>query len=391
MITRRKALQFIVLLGIVSLFADITYEGARGITGPYLALLGASGATVGIVAGIGEFVGYGVRVLSGYFTDHTKSYWAITIIGYLINLLAVPLLAFAGSWEIAALLIILERFGKAIRTPPRDTMVSFATKLTGRGFGFGLHEALDKIGGVIGPLFIAGILLYHESYQIGFAWLSIPALVAIIFLSAAKFSFPLPQTMEEEKSQPVSNGLPKSFWVYVLAVGLIGAGFVDFALIAYHFQKTARVSPTWIPFFYAVSMGVAGLTALLVGKIFDAKGMIILAILVALASFFAPLVFFGSFTLALLGMILWGIGFGAQGSIMRATVALLVPPSKRGRAYGILYLAFGSLWAIGSAFMGYLYDISLPSLVTFSLICQLASVPILLTIHLKSGGQTRTF
>src|SRR5262249_1911144 len=145
-LSKKTALKFVVLIGLVSLFADMTYEGARGIAGPYLAVLGASGTTVGIVAGFGELIGYGLRLFSGILSDRTGKYWAITIVGYFINLLAVPFLALAGRWETAALLLVMERVGKAIRTPARDAMLSHATHQTGHGWGFGLHEAMDQIG-----------------------------------------------------------------------------------------------------------------------------------------------------------------------------------------------------------------------------------------------------
>lgn len=158
--TKPTALKFIVLLGVVSLFADATYEGARSINGPYLALLGASATTVGFVAGLGELIGYSLRLVSGYMSDRIGRYWAITLFGYTLNMLAVPALALAGRWEIAAMLMIAERIGKAIRTPARDAMLSHATREIGRGKGFGLHEALDQIGAVLGPLTVAGVLFF---------------------------------------------------------------------------------------------------------------------------------------------------------------------------------------------------------------------------------------
>ncbi|MEK7699337.1 MAG: MFS transporter, partial [Planctomycetota bacterium] len=142
--SRSNALRFIVLLGIVSLFADMTYEGARSINGPYLAVLGASATTVGIIAGLGELIGHSLRLVSGYITDRIGRYWAITLFGYAINMIAVPAIALAGRWEIAAILMVTERIGKAIRTPARDAMLSHATREIGRGKGFGLHEALDQ-------------------------------------------------------------------------------------------------------------------------------------------------------------------------------------------------------------------------------------------------------
>lgn len=405
---RITALKFIILIGVVDLFSDLTYEGARSISGPFLAILGASGAAVGIIVGFGELVGYGVRVFSGYFSDKTGTYWAVALIGYVINLTAVPLLALAGTWQVAAFFIVLERLGKAIRAPARDAMLSYASKQTGRGWGFGLHEALDQIGAVLGPLLITGVLLFHESYRLGFALLAIPAALALIVLATTRFSYAKPHEMEVYKGPPVGtkglrvcsqipkwqknhqkiarfgiceDTLTKKYWIYLIAVGLVAAGYVDFALIAYHFKKASSISSTWIPFFYAVAMGVDGLAALIVGRLFDFKGIVVLAIVTGIASLFAPFVFWGNFYGILFGMVLWGIGMGSQESIMRAFVAELVPPHKRGSAYGVLNLGFGVAWAIGSAVMGLLYDISLVYLIAFSIFTQLASIPFLLVLR----------
>lgn len=380
-----KALKFIILLGVVSLFADMTYEGARSITGPYLAILGASGAAVGFIVGIGELIGYGMRVFSGYLSDKTGRYWLITLVGYSINLFAVPMLALAGNWQVAALLIILERFGKAIRVPARDAMLSYATKQTGRGWGFGLHEALDQIGAVGGPLMISAILFFHESYQVAFATLLIPAVAALFCLGITRFIYPTPQDMEVSLTSLETKGFPLIYWIYILAIGLVAAGYVDFALIAFHFQKASSVDASWIPFFYAIAMAVDGLAALVIGRLFDRKGISILAVVTGVSALFCPLVFWGNFYVALIGIVLWGIGMGSQESIMRAVVAELVSAKKRGSAYGMMNLIFGLFWAAGSALMGFFYDRSLPYLVIFSLATQLASVPLFLSLKKRSA------
>ncbi len=381
---QRAALRLILLLGVVSLFADITYEGARSITGPFLSILGASGAAVGVVVGLGELVGYGVRAIAGYISDKTHKYWALTIFGYAVNLTAVPLLALATSWQIAASLIVLERFGKAMRVPARDTLLSFASKETGRGWGFGIHEALDQVGAVLGPLALSGILFLKGSYRLGFALLSIPAACALAMLLVARIGYPRPQESEKGRFSLQTTGLTKRYWIYVFAVGLVAAGYADFALIAYHFQKSSTISAVWIPFFYAVAMGVDGIAALIMGRVFDVKGISILAAVTAIAALFAPLVFFGDFSLALLGMILWGIGMGAQESIMRAVVADLAPPHIRGTAYGVMHLFFGVFWALGSVLIGFFYDISLLLVVAFSMLAQLASIPLFLSLKQKT-------
>ncbi len=191
----RSAMMFVILMGVVSLLADMTHEGARSITGPFMAFLGASGTVVGFVAGFGELVGYLLRLPSGYISDRTGRYWTITVIGYLVNMLAVPLLALAGRWETAALLIVAERAGKAIRNPTRDAMLSHATLEVGRGWGFGLHEAMDQIGAMLGPLIVAAVLYFKGSYQTSFAVLLIPAILTIGVLLAARHLYPSPRDL----------------------------------------------------------------------------------------------------------------------------------------------------------------------------------------------------
>jgi MFS family permease len=379
---KKKALTFIVLLGIVSLFADVAYEGARSIMGPYLALLGATGAIVGIVVGLGEFIGYGLRVFSGYWSDRTKKYWAITFAGYFLNLCVVPLFAFANSWQIASLLIVLERFGKAIRSPARDAMLSYATKETGRGWGFALHNALDRIGAFLGPLTVSLIFFFKKSYFFGFLVLAIPAAFSILALALTRFSYPKPQEMEPSPTLE-TKGFSKKYWVYIFAVGLVATGYADFAFMAFHFQKTALVSPLFIPLFYAIAIGVDGITSLCIGPIFDRKGISVLIFVTAISSLFAPLVFLSSFWGILIGMILWGIGIGSQESIMKAMVANFVSPSKRASAYGLLNLVFGTLWFLGSASMGILYDLSPLYVVLFSLLTQITSLPLLFWVKRK--------
>ncbi len=266
-VTASAALKFVVLLGVVNLFADLTYEGARSVVGPYLGILGASATAVGIVAGLGELIGYAFRLVSGYLSDRTGRYWAITILGYSLNLLAVPLLALAGRWEVAAGLIVLERIGKALRTPARDAMLSHATSSMGRGWGFGLHEAFDQVGAVLGPLVVAAVLYFGGGYRTGFAILLVPALVALAVLVAARLLYPRPQDLEMEVSALQIKGLSRLFWLYLAGVGLIAAGFADFPLIAFHFGRVEVVPEVWIPTFYAVAMGVDAISALVFGRL----------------------------------------------------------------------------------------------------------------------------
>ena len=378
----RNAVLFVILMGIVSLFADMTYEGARSITGPYLGMLGASAAAIGIIAGLGELLGYAVRLLSGYLSDRTRSYWTITIVGYLINLLAVPVLALAGRWDMAACLVIAERIGKGIRNPARDAMLSHATREVGRGWGFGLHEALDQIGAVSGPLIVAAVLVFNGSYRSGFALLVVPALFAIGILLAARFLYPSPQDMETDAREDI-GGYPRIFWVYLAGVGCIAAGYADYPLAAFHFSRGSSVPPEWIPLLYAVAMGMDALAALVFGYLYDRIGFRTLIGAAVLSAGFAPLVFLGGFLPALFGVILWGIGMGAQESIMRAAIAHMTPPHRRGMAYGVFNTGYGLCWFLGSVLMGFLYEISITGLVAFSVALQLASVPLFMYVHRK--------
>jgi len=379
-LTKTAAWRFIILVGVVSLFSDITYEGARSISGPFLGELKASAVVVGVVAGLGEFLGYALRLGSGYLTDRLGKYWPITFTGYALNLLAVPLLALAGSWEIAATLLLLERIGKAVRTPARDAMLSHATSAVGRGWGFGFHEAMDQIGAVTGPLIVAAVLYFQGGYRQGFAVLLLPAVLALVVITLAARLYPHPQHLEVSAPAIQTTGFTRPYWLYIMAVGLLGAGYADFPLIAYHFGKTALLPSGWIPLFYAVAMAVDAVAALLLGRLFDRLGMPVIMGTAALSACFAPLVFLGGWGLALAGMVLWGIGMGALESIIKAALADMVPRDRRATGFGLFNAGFGLFWFLGSALMGLLYEFSLGALVAFSVMAQLLSIPIFLVV-----------
>jgi MFS family permease len=383
-LSQKTAMKFIILLGLVSLFADITYEGARSITGPYLAILGANAAIVGFVAGFGELIGYGLRLISGFFADKTGKYWALTIIGYACNLLAVPLLALAGYWWVAAILIIIERMGRAIRVPPRDAMLSHAGEEMGMGWAFGLHEAMDQIGGLLGPLLVAAVLYFKGGYQHSFAILLIPALIALALLAFARYLYPHPQDLEIKQDNLEAKGINSLFWLYLISASMIAAGYADFPLIAYHFQKSGILSPILIPISYAIAMGLNSLAAPVLGRFYDKKGFLVLIIITLFSSLFSPLVFWGNSIMAFLGVALWSIGVGAHESLMRAIVANMAPIKKRGSAYGIFNAGYGFFWFLGSCLMGVLYDISISALVIFSIAIQLLAVPLLWVVMRKS-------
>ncbi len=371
----KKSFLFVFLFGLVSLFGDITYESARSIIGPYFAFLGASGLIVGFIAGLGEFIGYGLRLICGYFTDRLRKYWSITIAGYAIGLLSVPLLALAKDWQIASLLIIAERIGKALRSPAKDALLSYGIKEIGYGRGFGIHKAMDQIGAMIGPLIMSMVLYFKKDYQIAFGILIVPAIISlsILFLTKSLYPYPYRINTQIKSSKLAIKDLNRDFWLYSIGIALIGAGYIDFPLIAFHFKKIS-ISESLIPIFYAIAMGFDAFSALVFGYLFDKKGLSVFIFSIILSSASVPLVFLGNFYIFFLGMIFWGIGIGAQTSIMKAIIPFLISEEKRGTGYGIINACYGFSWFLGSALIGYLYDFSILALIVISLIFQLSSI-----------------
>jgi len=377
---KNRAFKFVILIGVVSFFADFVYEGARSVNGPYLAVLGASATLVGIIAGLGELLGYGLRLVSGPLSERTRQFWPITIFGYVVQMAAVPLLAWAPNWQVAGLLIVLERIGKAIRNPPRDVMLSHASKDIGLGFGFGLHEAMDQAGALIGPLVMAFILARHGTYREAFAVLLIPAILTLCFLILSRILYPTPEDLEVKPKAEDATALPRVFWIYMAGAALVAAGFADFSLVAFHFQKAAVVPNLWIPIFYSVAMATSGLGSLVFGRLFDRRGIGILVPLTLISAASPLLLFLGGFRLALVGVGLWGLGMGVHESIIPAAVATMVPQQRRPSAYGIFTGVYGVFWFLGSVVIGRLYDVSLSALLVFSVAAQLIAIPIFIVV-----------
>ncbi len=383
---KKRALRFILLIGVVSLFADFTYEGSRSITGQFLATLGTSATVVAVVAGLGELLGYGLRLVSGRLSERTQQFWPITLFGYVIQMLSVPLLALAGNWKIAALLILLERVGKATRNPPRDVMLSHAAKEIGYGWGFGVHEALDQMGALFGPLLVAVVVARRGDYRDAFAVLLVPALVTLTILMIARFIYPRPKDLETHAATFHAEGFSRAYWIYLGAAALVAAGFADFQLIAYHFQKADAFKVSWIPILYAIAMAVSGAGSLGFGRMFDRFGIRVLVPLTIVSALFAPFVFLGGFWTAVVGAALWGLGMGVHESIVPAAVAHLVSPQKRPSAYGMFTGAYGVAWFLGSAIMGVLYEHSISAVVAFCLFVQLLAVPFLWAVRKSAPG-----
>lgn len=375
----KVAFRFVLTIGIVNLFADMTYEGARSIAGPFLESLGASAVAVGFIAGGGEMLGYGLRSIAGYLADKTRNYWIVILVGYVINMIAVPVLALAGNWPIAAALMVAERTGRGIRKPATDAMLSYAGKSIGRGWVFGLNEGLDQTGATLGPLIVALVLYEKSGYRTGFGVLIISSLLCLGTLVIARIMYPRPHEFEERSNEFLqTKGFARTYWIYVGAGALIAAGFADFSLISFHFKKVTNVSDTEIALFYAAAMAAGAITNFVFGRLFDRIGLPIAIAAFLLGAMFAPFVFLGSFWLVLVGMLLWGVGMGAQNSLLKAMLSSVISAQKRSTGFGVFYTIFGVAWFLGSGAMGFLYERSLIVLIVFSVVAQLAAIPLLL-------------
>ena len=388
---------FIILFGIVSLFSDMTHEGASSIRGAYLSLLGASAATIGFISGLGELIGYSMRYVFGKLTDRSKQYWPMTIVGYVLDIIAVPALALVGEhgWIAACVLLVIQRMGKAIKRPAKDTIMSFAASQEGVGKSFGIQEVLDQIGAFIGPVLLYLVMLFKsegttfEIYSTCFAVLAIPGAITLILLIVTRCKFPNPEHFEPEPKEYVPFKMKKEFILYIAGISLFAFGFIDYSIIIMHVSRTyshlasglsetsALVSTGSLPLLYAGAMLVDAVGALFFGMMYDKNGVKALVWSTVISAPFAVFVFaFDSMPMLLLGVALWGVGMGAQESILKAAVTSMVPKASRATGYGVFECSFGAFWFLGSWLMGVLYDISIPAMIAVSVIAQLAAIPL---------------
>jgi len=372
------AFAFVFTMGIVNLFGDTTYEGGAAINGQFLGSLGASAAAISIIAGAGEFVGYALRSVAGWTADRTGKYWPVTIVGFAINLFAVPAMALAGSWQVAGLLIFAERTGRAIRKPTVEAMLSYSTGTLGTGWVYALNTALDETGATIGPLLIAFAMYRHASYRTSYSLLLISAVLAFIALIVARMIFPVPSKLEQGAPTAKAERFTPAFWIYMVGAACFGAGLMSFEFIAFHLASHRTAGAHWIPVLLGISTGFGVLANLVLGRLYDrnAIGTVVGAVFVS--ALFSPLVFLGGFGVALAGMLLWGIGYAVQDTLFKAVVADRLPEGRRNFAFGIFYTGYGVGWLIGSVAVGLLYDVSVVAVIAFSMVVQLGSIPVFL-------------
>lgn len=369
------ASRFVLTLGVVNLFSDMTYEGGASINGQFLGMLGAGAAAIGIIAGFGEFLGYVLRSVAGYVADKSGRYWTVTFIGYAINLLAVPAMAIANDWRVAAGFILLERIGRAIRKPTIEAMLSYTTGELGKGWVYAVNTAMDEIGATVGPLVVAAILFVGGDYRTCYALLLVSSLLALVSLTVARINFPLPSRLEQG-SPAQAETFTRSYWLYMSAGTCFAAGLLSYELIAYHLASVDIVEGPWIPVFLAFATGCGVVASLVLGRLYDRAGLPVVLIAVVLSASFTPLVFQGSFLAALLAMPLLGIGYATQDTLLKAIVAGVLPKDKRGLAFGLFYAGYGVGWLVGSIATGLLYERSQVGLIAFAVTAQLVSLPL---------------
>jgi MFS family permease len=358
------AFSFVLIMGAVDFFGDTTYSGGASMNGPFLASLGAGAAIVSITAGLSEFLNHLTRGISGYVADKTGKYWRIAFIGYALNLIAVPAIALAGHWALAAGLVLLHGIGRGMRKPIVEAMLSYATSEHGRGWVYGLHNALDGGGRTFGPLLIALLLFLHGEHRTGYVMLAIPCLLTLASLTCARFQFPVPSRLEERRSAP-AKGFTPAYWLYMLAGACFAAGLMSFELIAYHLSSTGLAASHWVSLFLAFGTACGVIASLGLGKLYDRIGLPVILAAVLLTALFPPLVFLGGFYLALFGMALWGIGKVTQDMLLKAVVAGVLPENRRNFAFGLFFAGYGGGWLLGSIATGLLYEQSRLALVLF--------------------------
>lgn len=357
------AMRFVLGLGFVAGLADIVYEGARSMYGPFLGALGASALVVSLVTGGGEAVALVLRLVFGKAADVRSRRWSLAMVGYGLTAVAVPLLGLTTTLWVACCLILLERLGKAVRSPSKDAMLAQAGTVAGRGWAFGVHEALDQTGAFLGPLLVAGAFALTAAYAPGFLVLAVPGIAAMSVLWWLRRKVPDPGVYEPEPvtdsadSEPASRQpLPRAFWIYLVFTSLVMTGFATFGLLSFHLSTTGLIPVALVPVVYAAAMAVDAGAALVSGRWYDRIGLSGLALLPVLAAIVPWLGFSSTAWLAVIGVLFWGAAMGVQESTMRAAVADLVPDARRGSAYGLFTAAYGAAWLLGSLVIGVLYE-----------------------------------
>jgi MFS family permease len=368
-------------LGVVSLLVDMVYEGARSITGPFLGSLGASALTVGLVTGAGEAAALGFRLFSGPAADRSGRYWSWMVVGYAMTAVCVPLMALAPALGGAGLvfgsaMVLLERTGKAVRSPAKSVLLAVAATEVGRGRGFGVHKALDQTGAFLGPLLVAGVVAVTTYQAAGLLALAVPGAIALGVLLWMHRHIGDPRHEAADPGAPLES-LPRSFYVFAVACALVTVGLMTFGVISFHLVHEHLVTVALVPIVYAAAMAADAVASLATGFAYDRVGPATLLTLPVVVAAVPLLVFTDRVLLAVGGVLLWGAATGVQDSTVKALVADLVPAPRLGTAYGA-FAAFQAVAAlVGGGLAGWLYDVDRGLLVGVVAAAQVAALVLL--------------
>jgi MFS family permease len=376
-----SAWRFVAAFGVVAMLADVVYEGARSVAGPFLGGLGASALAVGVITGVGEAAALLGRLGSGPLADRWGHPWRWTVIGYAVTVAAVPALALATIPLWAGVLIIAERVGKAVRAPAKDALLAHAGSGLGRGKAFAVHEVLDQVGAFAGPLLVAAVVAATGGLRAGFAVLLVPGLAALAVLGWLVRRVPDPAGYEppvpDLPAAEAGSRLPGRFWRYAAFSAATMAGFATFGLLGYHLAVEGLVATAMVPVVYAAAMAVDAVAAAVSGLAYDRWGLPVVAALPVLAAAVPVLGFTTTPAVAVGGVLVWGAAIGVQESTMRAAVADLIPAGRRATGYGVFAAVTGLAWAAGSTAVGALYQVSYTAVVVFCTVVQAIAVTLL--------------
>jgi len=395
---KRKSIFLIVLFGLISLLGDVIYEGARSVHGPYLKTLGANALIVGFVVGLGEVLGYAIRIISGYLSDKSKLPWLFIILGYGL-LLSIPLLSLTGIWQMAAFFIVLERVGKGIRAPAKDTILSHATKQVGTGIGFGFAELLDQIGAILGPLIFTLYFFTRENeitvddYHAGYQLYWIPYIIMMIIVLIAFTIVKNPESLEKTPEKlPSKKKAMELFWTYTIYMFITSVGFINFAIAGYHWKANNIFTDFQIPGLYAIAMFVDAIFGLVAGKLYDNfkvkkdneySGVLAVIFIPVFSILSVIIIFTTNLILIYVAVFFWGVVMGMHETIMKASLADIIPKKERGRAYGSFSVFYGVALFLGAALSGYLYEISIPLLIGINVVFQGVALLIFFVLRKK--------
>jgi len=376
-------------LGFVSFFTDMSSEMVFSLLPTFiLGLPGSSLAVLGFIEGTAEALSYALRALSGVFSDRLRKRKIFVIVGYGLSNTIKPFFAIAKTPLDVLVIRISDRVGKAIRTSPRDALISESVAKKRRGAAFGLHRTLDQSGAIIGPI-VASTALLALGLTVGdIFWLSlVPGSIALFIILFAVKERVLKAESEFQLFTGIKTVLQKNFLLLLIIVGIFSLGAFNFSFVLIN-AKEAGIADSVIPLVYAV-VNIAHVAVAIPAGVFSDKigkeKVMILGYGVFLFSVVLILVLPVDGISAFLVAVFYGAYFGIIETVQRALIPEYVPFDLKGTAYGVYYLIVGSAFFISNAVVGNLWEyfgVSIAS--AYSIMTSIAAITFML-IFLKTG------